>query len=136
MDKSTHEVRMEQWKAIVLQCQARPERQTAASWLAENGVNAKQYYYWLRQIRREAYKEMKNKSLPSPSGMETSGSGGITFAEIPVPLNGDTSHQQTADLPGFHADAVVRLGTATIAVSNTVSADLLGRIFAAVNHAG
>ena len=52
MDKSTHEVRMEQWKTIVLRCQARPERQTAASWLAENGVKAKQYYYWLRQIRR------------------------------------------------------------------------------------
>lgn len=50
MDKSTHEVRMEQWRAIALQCQARPEEQTAASWLAENGVNAKQYYYWLRQI--------------------------------------------------------------------------------------
>ena len=53
MDKSTHEVRMEHWKAIVQQCQARPERQTASSWLAENGVNDKQYYYWLRQIRRE-----------------------------------------------------------------------------------
>ena len=69
MDKSTHEVRMEQWRAIALQRQARPERQTAASWLAENGVNAKQYYYWLRQIRREAYKEMKTKSLPLAPGM-------------------------------------------------------------------
>ena len=102
MDKSTQEVRMEQWRAIALQCQARPERQTAASWLAENGVNAKQYYYWLRQIRREAYKEMKTKSLPSAPGMGTSGSGEITFAEIPVPPNDDISHQQSADLSGFH----------------------------------
>lgn len=115
--------------------QARPERQTAASWLAEDGVNVKKYYYWLRQICREAYKEMTTKSLPSALGMGTSGSGEITFAEIPVLSNDDISHQQSSVLSGFHADAVVRLGTATIAVSNTVSADLLGRIFAAVNHA-
>ena len=114
MDKSTHEIRMERWKAIVLQCQARPERQTAASRFAENGVYAKQYYYWLRQIRQEAYSEMKTKSLSSGRGMGTSGSGEITFAEIPVLSNGNTSPQESMNPPGFHADAVVRLGAATI----------------------
>ena len=128
MDKSTHEVRMEHWKAIVQQCQARPERQTASSWLAENGVNDKQYYYWLRQIRREAYEEMKTRSLPADSSE-------VTFAEMPVFPNRNDTCQQVADLSGFRVDAVVRIGAATIAVSNTVSAELLGRILDAVNHA-
>ena len=114
MDKSTHEIRMEQWNAIVLQCQARPERQTAASWLTENGVDAKQYFSWLRQIRQEAYSEMKTKSLSSGRGMGTSGSGEITFAEITVLSNGNTSPQESMNPPGFHADAFVRLGAATI----------------------
>ena len=35
----------------IVQMPGTPERQTASSWLAENGVNDKQYYYWLRQIR-------------------------------------------------------------------------------------
>ena len=133
MDKSTHEVRMEHWKAIVQQCQSRPERQTASSCLAENGVNDKQYYYWLRQIRREAYEEMKTRSLPANSNAENPDSREVTFAEIPVSRN-DTC-QPVAGLSGFHVDAVVRIGAATIAVSNTVSADLLGRILDAVNHA-
>ena len=55
MDKTTHEVRIEQWRQIVKQCQERPEGQTAAAWLEENGIHNKQYYYWLRQIRRQAY---------------------------------------------------------------------------------
>lgn len=133
MSKSTHEVGREQWKAIVLKCQARLERQTAASWLTENGVDAKQYYHWLRKICREAYIEMKTKSLPP--GIRISGSGEITFAGISVQSNGDTSPRESADLPGYHAGAVVRLGAATFVLSNTVPADLLGRIFAAVNHA-
>ena len=135
MDKSTHEVRMEHWKAIVQQCQARPERQTASSWLAENGVNDNQYYYWLRQIRREAYEEMKTRSLPANSNAGNPDSSEVTFAEIPVSFNRNDTCQQVADLSGFRVDAVVRIGAATIAVSNTVSAELLGRILDAVNHA-
>lgn len=133
MDKSTHEVRIEHWKTIVRQCQARPEGQTASSWLTENGVSHKQYYYWLRKIRLEAYEEMKSKTLPSTPAAGITGSGEVTFAEIPVPSA--SSCQQMTGLSGFQADAVVRLSTATIAVSNTVSAELLGRIFEAVNHA-
>lgn len=85
MDKSTHEVRMEQWRAIALQCQARPERQTAASWLAENGVNAKQYYYWLRQIRREAYDYSGSPSSAiTSSRMGRSGMPQCTFPRSPA----------------------------------------------------
>ena len=135
MDKSTHEVRMEHWKAIVQQCQSRPERQTASSWLAENGVNDNQYYYWLRQIRREAYEEMKTRSLPANSNAGNPDSSEVTFAEMPVFPNRNDTCQQVADLSGFRVDAVVRIGAATIAVSNTVSAELLGRILDAVNHA-
>ena len=135
MDKSTHEVRIEQWMTIIRQCQSRPEGQSAKAWLAENGVNEKQYYYRLRQIRKKAYEEMKDKPLSLSSRNETEGTREVTFAEIPALSNDAVSCQQTADISGFRADAVVRLGAATIAVSNTISAELLGRIFEAVNHA-
>ena len=55
MDKTTHEVRLDYWKNIARKCQARPESQTAASRLEENGIHNKQYYYWIRKIRGEAY---------------------------------------------------------------------------------
>lgn len=126
MDKSTHEVRLEQWKEIVRKCQARPEGQTAAAWLEENGIHNKQYYYWLRQIRRETYEEIKEKTLPAASQNTR-----VTFAEVPLPNN-----PVPADgMSGFHADAVIRFDSATVAVSNSISPELFGRIVEAVSHA-
>lgn len=45
MDKITHEVRLANWKQIILQCSSRPEGQTVKQWLAENGLKEKSYYY-------------------------------------------------------------------------------------------
>lgn len=126
MDKTTHEVRLEQWKEIVRRCQARPENQTAKEWLAENGISDKRYYYWLRQIRREAYEEIKGESLPA--ALEASG---ITFAE--VSFSGCPAHPDSVQ--GFSPDAVIQAGHMTVAVSNSISSDLLERIMEAVNHA-
>lgn len=126
MDKITHEVRIEQWKEIVRKCQARPEGQTAKAWLADHSISDKQYYYWLRQIRREAYEEIKNESLPA-----TSGTAGITFAEVPL---AETSFAQSS-IQEFSPDAVIKAGHVTIALSNSISSDLLGYILKAVQHA-
>lgn len=53
MDNITHEVRLKNWQTIIAQCAARPEGQTVKSWMQENGISEKSYYYWLRRIRRE-----------------------------------------------------------------------------------
>lgn len=37
MDKTTHEIRIANWKAILEQCRARPEGQTVRQWLLEQG---------------------------------------------------------------------------------------------------
>lgn len=126
MDKTTHEVRLEQWKEIVHRCQARPEGQTAKSWLADNGISDKQYYYWLRQIRREAYEEIKSESLPAAPA-----SSGVTFAEVPFPEG--SSHP--GSVQGFSPDAVIQAGHMTVAVSNSISSGLFDRIMEAVSHA-
>lgn len=46
MDQITHDVRTAQWAEIVRSCHERPAGQSAKKWLAENGINEKQYYYW------------------------------------------------------------------------------------------
>ena len=51
MDQCTHEVRLQYWKNIISQCQARPEGQSAKQWLADNGIcehrSLKYYIYTL-----------------------------------------------------------------------------------------
>ena len=46
MDKTTHEVRLANWKALIERCQTRPKGQTAKQWLDANGISSKKYYYW------------------------------------------------------------------------------------------
>ena len=53
MDKTTHEIRIANWRPIIEQCQARPEGQSAKQWLADNGISEKTYYYWQRKVRQE-----------------------------------------------------------------------------------
>jgi len=127
LDTCTHEVRLNQWKMIIEQCQNRPEGQTARQWLAENGIQEKSYYYWLRKVRKKAYSQLNagNTSLPA-----TQEKGTVTFSEIPM------MPQQNPEIPfSFQPAVVMKTSRATVAVSNEVSDWLLTRLLQEVSHA-
>ncbi len=131
MDKITHEVRLSQWKLVIEQCQSRPEGQTAKQWLAENGISSKSYYYWLRKIRKQAYEQSGMAALPTEQGMLPSSKAApaaVSFTEIPFPVPGGSADEST-----FQPTAVVKIGNASIAFSNSVSENLLSRIILEVN---
>ena len=122
MDQTTYQVRLESWKSIVDRCQTRPKGQSARQWLAENNISDKQYYYWLRKIRAQAYGEMQN-TLPSlPEAKDHT----VSFAEI--------STEQL--LPAETAPAVIiRTKNSTIEISAVTSEEMVVRIVKAVTHA-
>lgn len=134
MDTSTHEVRLANWKAVIKQCQSRPEGQTIAEWCAQNNVNENQYYYWQRRIRREAFLEM-SPALPACGLQETA----VTFAEIPL-LSDDRTTEAAHAAPDlfheFRPEAVIRRGDVMIGLKNSISDRLLGRILKEMSHAG
>ena len=70
MDTCTHKVRLNQCKLIIEQCQSRPDGQTARQWLAENGIQEKTYYYWLRRVRKEVYSRLSDGSTSLPAMQE------------------------------------------------------------------
>ena len=116
MDHITHEMRLANWRQIVEQCQARPRGQNAKEWLAANGINEKQYYYWQRRIREEVYCQMEG-NLPAVGNNYT-----VSFAELPLQsLTGTGPHS-------FRPDAVIRTSKVTIELSNSVSGDPLLRL--------
>ena len=88
MDKCTHEVRLQYWKNIIQQCQARPHGQSAKQWMAENGIREQSYYLWQRRIRKEAYEQMNTakENLPAVQGRSE-----IDFAEIAMPTSKQSS---------------------------------------------
>ena len=52
MDKISHEVRLNNWKKIVEECNNQSNGTTVKEWLAANGIKVKRYYCLIRRVRR------------------------------------------------------------------------------------
>ncbi len=63
MDKITHQVRAEHWTKIMNECM--DSGMSKAAWCRANGVSEKQFFYWQRILRREAFENSRNSSLPA-----------------------------------------------------------------------
>ena len=131
MDKITHQVRAEHWAKIMNECINSGMSKTA--WCRANGIPVKQFFYWQRILRREAFENsrnsLRNSLLPATAGphqemtpMVPATQRTISFTEIKLP----SSSQSTA--PVFHPDLVIRKGSLILEISNSVSDELLSRI--------
>lgn len=129
MDQITHDIRLEGWKDVIRQCHARPKGQTIKDWCAQNNVSEKQFYYWQRQIRLQIAEGMTGALVPA-AGIEHT----VSFTEIPVPAINSTL-PASDDTNDFQAEAVIRKGDLVIAVRNSISDRLLGRILEGVTNA-
>ena len=122
MDKITHQVRAEHWARILNECMNSGMSKTA--WCQANGISEKQFFYWQRILRREAYEASQNPSLlaVTGTGQLSAVQQPVSFAEIKLP----------AVLPDassvFHPDLVIRKGKLVLEISNSASAELLSRI--------
>ena len=123
MDKTTHEVRLANWKPIIEQCLGRPEGQTVKEWLSQNNINEKQYYYWLRRIRQESYKSAQLVQQPPAMGSHSE----IAFAEIRM----NESPFEQIPKPAV----VIRTANALIHISASAPAAMTAGIMKAVSHA-
>ena len=118
MDKTTHEIRIANWRSIIERCQTRPEGQSAKQWLAANGISEKSYDYWQRKIRQETY------ALISADAAHIAKPEPIAFAELSFTGSED-------DRQSFSPDAIVRRGQTVLELSNTIS----DRLMEVVSHA-
>lgn len=126
MDKTTHEIRISNWRSIIEQCQARPEGQSAKQWLADNGISEKTYYYWQRRVRQETYALIRQDTVsPAIPALDTKS---VTFAEIPYAAAPD-------NLQPFAPDVVIRKGQTVLELSNSVSDRILEKIMEAMSNA-
>ena len=122
MDQLTHNVRRSNWLNIITECQQRPADVTAKQWLADNGINEKAYYYWLRKFRREAGEQMDLPAVTAPAE--------LAFAEISIPVPA-----QAKSVENSNAVAVIRTDSITLEVSNDISESLLRVLLQEVAHA-
>ena len=126
MDKITHQVRAEHWTKIMNECINSGMSKTA--WCRANGIPVKQFFYWQRILRREAFENVQDL-LPATAGphqemapIVPAAQRAVSFTEIKLP----SSSQSTATV--FHPDLVIRKGSLLLEISNSASDELISRI--------
>ena len=129
MDQCTKEVRLQNWKNIISECQARPGSQTAKQWMDEHNICEQTYYVWQRRIRQAAYDEMTSMQ---DSLQDASSKAEVAFTEIQVPV-----HDMPVPVTEHNASisAVLRTSTYTIEISNNISDRMLSLILQEASHA-
>ena len=61
MDKITRQVRIEHWTQIMNECLNSGMNKT--EWCRANGISDKQFFYWQRILRKEAFAASTSKEL-------------------------------------------------------------------------
>ena len=121
MDKITHQVRVEHWTQIMNECLNSGMNKT--EWCRANGISDKQIFYWQRILRKEAFTASTSKELSVITNPADENSPQkVSFAEIRLPIRHEAAKN------GFHQDIIVRNGSVSVEISNSVSAELLSRI--------
>ena len=124
VEKITHQVRAEHSTKIMNE--SINSRMTITAWCRANGISEKQFFYWQRILRREAFENSRNSSLPATVGpqqeLAPATQRTVSFTEIKLP----SSSQSTA--PVIHPDLVIRKGGLILEISNSASDELLSRI--------
>ena len=82
MNKITHQVRAEHWARILNECMNSGMPKTA--WCRANGISEKQFFYWQRILRREAYEASQNPPLSVVAETEPLSADYYGAAEPPV----------------------------------------------------
>ena len=131
MDKCTHEVRLEYWKDIIIQCQNRPEGQSAKEWMKANDICEATYYAWQRRVRRQTYEQMNEKHNLLPVSQKTEE---ITFAELPIPSSSGVPETNLSE-NFLHPVAVIKNDKISITLSADIPHTLLAKIIQEVSHA-
>ena len=124
MDKITHKVRCEQWTAIINECLASGMPKT--TWCKANGISDKQFFYWQRILRQEAYQQMESQSSsPASSALvpdvKEEKSSHPAFVEI-RPVTSEIGSST------FRPDVIIHSGDLTVEIANTASEELLRKL--------
>ena len=121
MDKITRQVRIEHWTQIMNECLNSGMNKT--KWCRANGISDKQFFYWQRILRKEAFEASASKELSVITApADETRPQKISFAEISLPI------KQESVRNGFQPDIIIRKGAVSVEISNSVSAQLLSWI--------
>ena len=123
MDKITRQVRIEHWTQIMNECLNSGMNKT--KWCRANGISDKQFFYWQRILRKEAFEASASKELSVITApADETRPQKISFAEISLPI------KQESVRNGFQPDIIIRKGAVSVEISIYICIRYINRTFA------
>ncbi len=113
------QIRLQQWADDIRACNQRPEGTTVDDWCRQHGLRKATYYWRLRAVR-EACIDIIDSNV-----VESSVEATQNFVEL----------QPTKSPDASEGSAVIKLGKASIEISENISDMFLLRIMEAVSNA-
>ena len=126
MEKITHQMRLQQWSKIISECLASGLNKTA--WCRQNGISDKQFFYWQKILRREAY-ALAETSHDGASIPATAQTPSIPFVELKM----DQSASVMSAYTEFKPEAVIQINGMIIGFTNTASSELIRSVGGMIN---
>jgi hypothetical protein len=108
----TTNYQMQRWMDIIRDCKA--SNLTVAQYCELNGLSRPSYYYWFAKIRKAALEVQQTADE-------------ARFVELSAPTTAATVVAQ-------ETTATIKVGTASIEISESISDEMLLRILKAVSH--
>lgn len=128
-------VRAARWQKVIEECRHRPENITARKWMEDNHINPKTYYVWQRRLREAAFNAITQgnpTSVPADSSVTVSAQSLVDItpaAALPSESGNDVSKSH-------RPDATLRIGNASIELSNSASEQLIKSILRGLHYVG
>lgn len=120
MDKLTvasHEARLSLWLERIRACKS--SGLSVKEWCKQNGLTDKNYYYWMRKIKREAFEALQEQTSVQEVPFEKK----TVFSKVSLPVS-YTEPTGTA--------AVLHLNGMCIEIQNGASANTIHALLSAV----
>lgn len=111
--------RLNKWIEIVREC--RSSGQTVSAWCAQNHVNLKSYYYWLKRVREAAC-----DVLPACQPQQ--------LPIVPVDFSSSQTVQTFSESSHSTSEILIHMGAVTLEIRNHASANLIEHTLRALQH--
>jgi hypothetical protein len=120
MDKlttATHDYNLALWSNRIKECRA--SGLTVNKWCEQNNIGSKNYYYWMRKIKREAFETLPIEQKEIPCTMNSTVP---VFSKISLSTNNRTTSTAAVTI---HLDGVtidIQDGASEMVIRNTILA--------------
>ena len=117
---ATHDQKLQLWISRIQECRA--SGITVEAWCKQQGFSSKNYYYWMRKIKREAFEALPAERKPTAKMQSVVYE--TPFAEIPI---GTVPENTTAV-------CCIRLGNAVLEVNSGADSVTIENVLRAIKN--